>query len=90
MSDEASTMRETGARRDAVSTEPPATAHGGFRDRAKAFRQACRQLFGIPDYERYRAHMEDKHAGEPMLSERDFHAKVIDRKYGRGGGARCC
>jgi uncharacterized short protein YbdD (DUF466 family) len=60
-----------------------------FRDRLRAVRQACRQVFGIPDYERYLAHMAAHHAGAPVLSQREFFARAIDRKYGKSG-PRCC
>jgi uncharacterized short protein YbdD (DUF466 family) len=60
-----------------------------LRDRLRVVRQACRQIFGIPDYERYLAHMAAHHAGEPMLSRREFFARSIDRKYGKSG-PRCC
>ena len=46
-------------------------------------------MFGIPDYERYLAHMAAHHPGEPLLSRRDFFAQAIDRKYGKSG-PRCC
>ena len=52
-------------------------------------RQGYLQVFGIPDYERYKAHMTSHHAGEPVLSRREFFAWSIDRKYGRSG-PRCC
>jgi uncharacterized short protein YbdD (DUF466 family) len=48
-----------------------------------------RQVFGIPDYDRYLAHMAAHHAGEPVLTRRDFFARTIDRKYSRSG-PRCC
>ncbi len=57
--------------------------------RARALRQAYLQVFGIPDYEAYRAHMAARHPGAPLLSQRDFFAQAIDRKYGRNG-MRCC
>ena len=60
-----------------------------LRDRARVVRQAYLQLFGIPDYERYVAHMGSHHPGEPVLSRRDFFTKAIERKYGRNG-PRCC
>jgi uncharacterized short protein YbdD (DUF466 family) len=58
------------------------------RERLAAIRRGYRQLFGIPDYERYVAHMAERHPGEPVLSRRDFCARAIDRKYEKGG--RCC
>lgn len=59
----------------------PGKAHG--------VRQVCRQLFGIPDYERYLAHAAAHHPGEPVLSRREFYAQAIERKYGKSG-PRCC
>ena len=61
----------------------------GLRDYARTLRQGCRQVFGIPDYERYLAHMAVHHPGEPVMSQRDFFAQAIDRKYGKSG-PRCC
>jgi uncharacterized short protein YbdD (DUF466 family) len=60
-----------------------------LRDRLRVVRQACRQIFGIPDYERYLAHMAAHHAGDPVLSRREFFARSIDRKYSKSG-PRCC
>ena len=66
-----------------------AASKGAVLDKARAIRQVCRQLFGIPDYERYLAHAADHHPGSPVLSRRDFCAQAIERKYGKGG-PRCC
>jgi uncharacterized short protein YbdD (DUF466 family) len=55
----------------------------------RAARQAYLQVFGIPDYEGYAAHMAAHHPGEPVLSRRVFFAQAIERKYGRSG-PRCC
>ena len=57
------------------------TAHG--------VRQICRQLFGIPDYERYLEHFAARHPGAPALSRREFYAHAIERKYSKSG-PRCC
>jgi uncharacterized short protein YbdD (DUF466 family) len=46
-------------------------------------------MFGIPDYERYLAHVAVHHPGEPVLSWREFFDRSIDRKYGKSG-PRCC
>jgi uncharacterized short protein YbdD (DUF466 family) len=58
-------------------------------DRMRGVRQVCRQMFGIPDYERYLAHAAARHPGAPILSRRDFCARAIERKYGKSG-PRCC
>jgi uncharacterized short protein YbdD (DUF466 family) len=77
LSDAAGTSREVSATKEAMS------------GRAHGIRQICRQLFGIPDYERYLAHAAEHHPGAPVLSRRDFCAQVIERKYGKSG-PRCC
>jgi uncharacterized short protein YbdD (DUF466 family) len=60
-----------------------------LRELAQAARSACRQVFGIPDYERYASHMALRHPQCPVLSRREFFAQAIDRRYGRNG-PRCC
>jgi uncharacterized short protein YbdD (DUF466 family) len=60
-----------------------------LRDRVRIARQVYRQVFGIPDYERYVAHRTAHHPGEPVLSRCEFHRAAIERKFGRGG-QRCC
>ena len=61
----------------------------GLRDRAHMVFAGLRQVFGIPDYDRYLAHMTAHHPDEPVLTRRDFFARSIDRKYSRSG-PRCC
>ena len=51
--------------------------------------RAVRQLFGVPDYQRYREHMLSRHPDSPVLTEREFHALAIERRYG-GSGPKCC
>jgi len=58
-------------------------------ERARGLRKAYLQVFGIPDYEGYLAHMAEKHPGESVMSQREFFACAIDRKYSRKG-PRCC
>lgn len=57
--------------------------------RAKDVQQACRQIFGIPDYDRYLAHAAVTHPGQPLMSKREFFEQAIDRRYG-GSRAGCC
>lgn len=61
----------------------------GLRDRTQTILAGLRQVFGIPDYDRYLAHMTAHHPDEPVLTRRDFFARSIDRKYSRSG-PRCC
>ncbi|HEU4569881.1 MAG TPA: YbdD/YjiX family protein [Gemmatimonadales bacterium] len=46
-------------------------------------------LFGMPDYARYLRHQQARHPGSPVLTEREFIAAELRRKYD-GGGPRCC
>ena len=76
------------AMREAPGT--PAQARSEYvRLRMRGFCSACRQVLGMPDYERYLAHAAQLHPGEPVLSRGEFCAREFERKYGKGG-ARCC
>jgi len=66
-----------------------ATAQGGLRERARSLCSACRQVFGIPDYERYLAHAAARHPGAPVLTRSDFYVQAIERKYDKGGARWC-
>jgi len=57
--------------------------------RLRALCTACRQVFGIPDYDRYLAHAALRHPGDPVLTQKEFFARAIERRYGNGPG-RCC
>ena len=78
---------------DALPQPPDGDAGASPRARlegiARAVRQGARQIFGIPDYERYLAHRAEHHPDEPVLSKREFFAQAIDRKYCKSG-PRCC
>jgi uncharacterized short protein YbdD (DUF466 family) len=82
---------------DKVPAAPPGAAAadecGGSRsallDRLRAVRQGYLQVIGIPDYDRYVAHVKSHHPGEPVLSRKEFYHQAIERKYGRSG-PRCC
>jgi uncharacterized short protein YbdD (DUF466 family) len=72
-----------------ATAEAAARPHVPLRARLGHLRRSLRQVFGIPDFDRYREHMQIKHPEAPLLSEREFHAMAIDRRYG-AGRARCC
>ena len=52
-------------------------------------RRGYLQIFGIPDYERYLAHVAVHHPGDAPLSRREFCTRAIERKYSRAG-PKCC
>jgi uncharacterized short protein YbdD (DUF466 family) len=86
MSAEATTLRELAPDAEGEAAAP---ARAPLRARLHGIRRALRQVFGIPDFDRYREHMHAKHPGAPLLSEREFHAMAIDRRYG-SARPRCC
>jgi uncharacterized short protein YbdD (DUF466 family) len=82
--------------RDDVAAEPEAAGmppgtpgEAGLRLRMRGLCSACRQVFGMPDYERYLAHAARQHPGAAVLTRGEFCAREIERKHGRGG-VRCC
>jgi uncharacterized short protein YbdD (DUF466 family) len=78
------------ARRGVISSPGDAGVTGGLVfEKLLCIRQVCRQMFGIPDYERYLAHAATYHPDLPVLSRREFYDRAIDHKYGKSG-PRCC
>ncbi len=55
----------------------------------RKFARAVRQIFGMPDYDRYVEHRRVCHPGEPVLSRREYFAQQVERRYA-GGPNRCC
>ena len=81
--------KHLGALRQSPGDRAGTCAGARLAEIARAVRRGARQIFGIPDYERYLAHRAQHHPGEPVLSKRDFFAWAIDRKYCKSG-PRCC
>jgi uncharacterized short protein YbdD (DUF466 family) len=48
-----------------------------------------RQLLGVPDYEKYVAHVRDHHPGETPLSREEFTRRRMDERYAKPG-SKCC
>jgi len=72
---------------DALS--PEARPQASVFSRLRTLRQVCRQIFGMPDYERYLAHAAARHPERPVLSRGAYCARAIEHKYGKSG-PRCC
>jgi uncharacterized short protein YbdD (DUF466 family) len=64
-----------------------------FADRLRAFWgflvQTARLIVGVPDYDRYLAHMRQSHPDTPPMSREAFFVNRVDARYGRGA-SRCC
>jgi uncharacterized short protein YbdD (DUF466 family) len=48
-----------------------------------------RRIVGVPDYERYVAHMRECHAGKTPMTREEFERSRLEDKYSRPG-QRCC
>ncbi len=50
---------------------------------------AVRAVLGVPDYERYLAHMRTSHPGDRVMSETEFRHTRMNERYNRAD-SRCC
>jgi len=50
---------------------------------------ALRAIIGVPDYERYLAHMHSAHPDSVPLAREDFWRRCQEDRYSRPGN-RCC
>jgi uncharacterized short protein YbdD (DUF466 family) len=48
-----------------------------------------RAMLGVPDYERYLAHMRSAHPGDRVMTETEFNHTSMSDRYNRPG-SRCC
>jgi len=72
-----------------MSTPREGDGEARLAPRWRGLCSACRQVFGMPDYDRYLAHAASLHPGAPVLTRGEFCAREFERKYGQGG-MRCC
>jgi uncharacterized short protein YbdD (DUF466 family) len=60
------------------------------RSAASKIRGGWLRILGAPDYRAYLAHHAANHAGSRLLSEREFVARFIERRYNGRGARQCC
>lgn len=60
-----------------------------LRRLAAAAARVLHAVLGVPDYERYVAHVRARHPGEPPLTRAEFLRARLDDRYAKPGG-RCC
>ena len=60
------------------------------RSAAAQIRGGWLRILGAPDYRAYLAHHAATHPGSRPLTEREFVATYIERRYSGGGARRCC
>lgn len=52
--------------------------------------EAARMMIGLPDYDRYCAHVRQHHPGRQPMSRTAFFRERQLQRYGGKGGGRCC
>ena len=52
--------------------------------------RVVRQVVGAPDYERYLEHHASHHPECAPLSEREYYAEFVTRRFGSAAPNRCC
>ncbi|HVB30541.1 MAG TPA: YbdD/YjiX family protein [Gemmatimonadaceae bacterium] len=60
-----------------------------LRARLRAVGEITRRIIGVPDYERYAAHMRRHHPDQQPLPRHEFARQRLDEKYAKPG-SRCC
>ena len=60
-----------------------------IRTNVRAIGEVTRRVIGAPDYERYLAHMRQRHPGTEPMSREEFNRRRLEEKYSRPG-SRCC
>ncbi|MDB5962149.1 MAG: hypothetical protein JWP59_3443 [Massilia sp.] len=64
-----------------------ADAGGKF---GKYLGQSLRLMVGLPDYERYVAHIQAAHPGQAVMSYEEFFRERQQARYGNGKQGGCC
>ena len=67
----------------------PREAVQSARDRLERAACVVRRIIGVPDYDRYVAHVRAHHPGIEPLTEEEFVRQRLADRYSRPG-TRCC
>lgn len=59
------------------------------RGKLRRWADALRAVAGVPDYQRYLAHMRAAHPGDRIMTETEFNLARMGDRYDRVG-SRCC
>lgn len=62
---------------------------GGLRDTIRRIAAVVRRIVGVPDYDRYVAHVRRCHPGTVPMTRKDFERSRLEDRYSRPG-QRCC
>lgn len=58
--------------------------------RISALRHFLHMLVGMPAYEIYVRHMQERHPGRPVMTRKAFFRDRQQARYGGKGNIRCC
>ena len=58
-------------------------------DQVKRVAKVVRTIIGVPDYERYVAHVQECHPGREPMSRTEFAKNRMEARYNQPGN-RCC
>ena len=56
----------------------------------RALRETAHLMVGLPDYQRYVAHVAAQHPGKPIMTKAEFVAERTARRFEGRGAGRCC
>jgi uncharacterized short protein YbdD (DUF466 family) len=56
----------------------------------RRLRETANLMVGLPDYDRYVAHVRARHPDRPVMDRAAFVAERTARRYEGGGAGRCC
>lgn len=59
------------------------------RERVERVASVVRRIIGVPDYDRYVAHLQANFPGTTPMCRTEFEEQRVMEKYSRPGG-RCC
>jgi uncharacterized short protein YbdD (DUF466 family) len=76
--------------RDALKNLPWGSPSAtGLKTFVSRIRETSRLMVGVPDYDRYVAHVANTHPDQPVMSYREFFDNRQQARYGVGM-KRCC
>lgn len=61
-----------------------------FKKLLRNLQQSFRLMVGVPDYESYVRHRQEKHPGQKIMSYEEFFRERQERRYRGAGSGRCC
>ena len=67
----------------------PDAGNFSLADQVKKVAKVVRTIIGVPDYDRYVAHVKECHPGQPPMTRDEFAKSRMEARYNQPGN-RCC